>query len=249
MDKYSSTEKNDGSGIVFFLGASFIIGGIIIALIPYLDIKNARSPEPPIPAGIPEGVPVLFSTTIESGEDRYLIKLTGEEQITVEFDGHASIKKLWNGSNPLIQVNLPGYELNTASTREETWDNLLISQAPGNQEFTPWLRTKITFDKNFLHNWVSLTATLSVIYPVSSGTTFANNKVDLFREIYLFGISDDEYEAMSKHILWQEAVENSNKTTVIGEFICSGIVFLFGCFWIFKGIIYKYNERRRYPSW
>lgn len=246
MKNYSSNTKKDGAGIGLFLGIFFILIGIFYSLINLDNIKKASSPPPPLPPGVPADARPLFGSTIEAGVDHYLVQIKGTQNIRVEFAQCASVKKLWNGTNAFFQLDLPRSEPAMASTHTGNWDSLLISQGPGNQPFTPWLEVNIPFDDRFLHNWVNARASLVVTYPAATGSTFSNVRSDLSHKIHFFGITDVEFEGVTERSRWENAVKNSGKVTVIGSFVCSGISFLVGLFWLVKWASYKVKERNKF---
>ena len=242
--------REDGSGISFLIGIIFLLGGIILSLIIFSDSKRALDPEPPLPEGVPTGIPLLYDSTLTVDSDEYIVKLEENVSLWVEFNQLGSFKKLWSGSNAAFQVDLPEVKPYTATTHSETWGNVLVSQAPGNQEFDPWIQTTINFDQNYFHTWVIAHTSVSVVYPSVVGNSFTNLNIDLFREIKFYGVTDEEFELIAIHDDWQSAIESYENKDYIGGYFCSGVLFLVGGFFIYTVIKFRIeqNLKRKY-SW
>lgn len=245
MGNVNSIPGNKSSGTGMIIGG--ILGILFAGLIIFVTIYNNKatnqlinSPEPPLPQDVPQDVPVL-NENVMGGSDEYLVQLTMKPNISIDFEGRSSIKRLWDGKNPKFQIVAPYSQIINATTHSEIWGDLLTSNQPGERDFTPYLATTLPVDTDYYHKWVTAKASLDITYPTNSGGLgFTNKSEHLKRTIRFFIISEEENKLLLAHNSWREAKNNSGFWNNIAPMLCPLILSLFlGIFFLVFGISEK----------
>jgi hypothetical protein len=206
MSKSDPMTRSDKSRVLFvgaiiaFLFALFpLIGSILFS-------QSAQSPEPPLPPWVPEDFPMMYGTQ-EAGERAYFVRCCQEVQLTVEFEERNSVSGLWSGSNPTFEIIEPYNQEIAAMTRQETWDNMLVSNV---DTIKPWIKASMFVDQKYYHTWISASASVDVVYPERSGATFSNVQEHQNVNVRLYVISDQDIEMQNAYDGWEKSVAESS---------------------------------------
>ena len=84
---------------------------------------------------------------------------------------------LWNGTNASLEILDPYTESPAADTNHRTWSDTLVSNAPNDKSFNPWVSANLAFGEEYLHSWISASASVDIQYPASSGSGFVFTNV------------------------------------------------------------------------
>jgi hypothetical protein len=239
MSKKDPMTKADISKVLFagsiisFLFALFpLIGSILF-------YQSAQSPEPPLPPWVPEDFPMIYGTQA-AGERAYFVRCCQEVALTVEFEERTSVSGLWSGSNATFQINDTYIQEIVATTQEETWDNMLVSDV---DTIKPWIKVPMFVDEKYYHTWISASASLDIEYPSRSGATFSNVYDHHDLNVRLYVISDEDLEMQNTYAGWQRAKEESSS---FGRLWGFPVVFLgISVLLIFSGIFIKILPSRK----
>ncbi len=199
-------------------------------------MQAVKSPEPALPSvEIPVDTPIInkvlptarkdvYTSGIGANQKSLIISADEKTKLYVNFDKMQSIKHLWNGSNPFVEVLSPQKRSFPASTHQDTWSNVVLSEM---DPFTPVIEFDFSAEPENLHTWMEFQVSLDVLYPVPvSGTRFENTTKHLQRNFCLFVLSRDEINQIIHHEEWEAAKARGDRSTP----------FLYTGFWPLLGI-------------
>ncbi len=71
----------------------------------------------------------------------------------------------------------------TALTKVDTWRNLEVGHGPGNEYWTPWVRATLPVGESLRHQWLTVTAGVTLTYPLATGLEVADTSAELSRTL------------------------------------------------------------------
>jgi hypothetical protein len=167
-------------------------------------IRITHSPEPPLPPGFPKDVPLLNNGKVaELYWQSYLLRFDRDNQITVEFEGRTSVRGMWSGSNASFLVTAPFSQRLLATTFSDSWGDRIMTNVDHDRSFTPKLVVTLNADPKLVHMWISTSASLDLVYPVSTGNGFVDKSDHLERKIQFYVISEKDLKLLKAYNRWE----------------------------------------------
>lgn len=211
-------------GCALLAGLICLAFAVVLGWVATANVRTARAPEPPFPAGVPRDVP-LFAGSAAADQDEYLLPEGPDNEVTVEFDEVLSFQGLWSGADPYLRVSEPYSQTLTALTKVDTWRNLEVGHGPGNEYWTPWVRATLPVGESLRHQWLTVTAGVTLTYPLATGLEVADTSAELSRTLRLFVISPAELAQVEAHIRWQDARDTGPAETA-ALVLCPGVLLI-----------------------
>lgn len=222
------------------LGITSLLLALFFAWALAANVRTARSPEPPFPAGVPRDVPVLYGT-VANGRGTYLVPAGRDVEITVEFSELLSLEGLWTGDVPSLAVISPYSQTLSASSRVDTWRDLVVGQGPGSQYATPWVAATLAVDPAAAGQWLTLSAALDLTYPAADGLAVRDDHARRAREVRLYAVAEDDLALVEAHVRWQDARDDTPAET-LRTLLCPGL-FLVGSVFGFIIAVHAFRAR------
>jgi len=216
------------------MGDSPIFWGILCLILAMVLLLSCEVPKfirpptepPPLPYGISHNVTEYQRRLTMSEGESCVVPYGDEIELTVHFRQQGSSFGHWSGSEPTLSISNESY---VGKTHTDTWGDRMPKDPLGVHQFTPWLKVSFPIKQGYYHEWVDVTATMDISFPVPLTGYFMNVDRHLTCSLRFFVVSPEESDRIrdliKQHEEWQhfQDIQDEKWGRVIPFTVISGL--------------------------